>query len=368
MSAGISLSELGRRSATCLAISLALAAATAGAAGADTTFGGNPNREVNPELSEEVSCAPFSCTLYWTGAGGTDVAPIPPSGGSGTVTSVTLPPMPDPGTMQAVVLTSSLQATRDPAHPNYTCCSVKETSEPFTVPPDQVTTVPLSLHVSATAAADLGTPGGTSTADGVGISVLTPEGSAPLLATEDPADLTRFWAPALAAPTSDTVTPIGERTGYELEARFTFSPAPAGTSPTPGPPAPGAPKPGAGAAAGVKLSGRTFAPGANGKTLTLGKATNPPTASTTQTLTLPTAGASAAGKAKKPIVLGVGKTTVPSGKTAPLKLTLNAKGRVALAKGHKLKAILTVVATNDQGESQTLTRSVMIQPAAKKTR
>jgi hypothetical protein len=71
--------------------------------------------------------------------------------------------------------------------------------------------------------------------------------------------------------------------------------------------------------------------------------------------------ASRAGAAK-PVVLGSGKTTVPSGKTAPLKLGLNKKGLAKLAKKHSLKAILTMVATNSQGESQTVTRTVTVKP------
>ena len=51
-----------------------------------------------------------------------------------------------------------------------------------------------------------------------------------------------------------------------------------------------------------------------------------------------------------------------SGKSAALKLTLNSKGRARLKKGKPLKATLTVVATNAQGESGTLTRSVTIKP------
>ena len=58
--------------------------------------------------------------------------------------------------------------------------------------------------------------------------------------------------------------------------------------------------------------------------MTLGKATNPPTTGTVQTITglLPTGhrgrhGAAAA-SAAKPVVLGSGKTTVPAGKSAPI--------------------------------------------------
>jgi hypothetical protein len=356
---------VGRRAGACLAIVAGALAWTAATASADTPFGGNPDGTV----STEASCGPTSCTLYWTGPGGTDLAPIPAGGGSGTITSVTLPAMPEPGTMQAVVLTSSLQATHDPGHPDYMCCQVKELSAPFTVPANQVATVPLSLHVSATEAVNLGMPGDTSTGDGVAISLLTPNASTPLRATENQADGLLYWAPALTAPTSSFGGASGDHLEYELMAGFNFGPASAGNGPTPGPPAPGAPSPGPAAKGGVKLSGTTFRPGGDGRTLSLGKASNPPTASTTQKLTVPTACASATGgKAKKPVVLGSGKTTVPSGRSAPIKLALNPTGRAALAKGHDLKATLTVVAANPQGESQTLTKSVTIKLAAKSKR
>ena len=42
---------------------------------------------------------------------GTDIVPFPVTGGTGTVTSVTLPAMPDPGPMAVVVLSAALNAT-----------------------------------------------------------------------------------------------------------------------------------------------------------------------------------------------------------------------------------------------------------------
>jgi hypothetical protein len=331
---------------------------------ADTTFGGNPTLAPPIEGAPPGSCGPVSCTLYWTGPGGTDLVPIPASGGSGTVTSVTLPAMPEPGTMQAVVLTSSLTATTDPGQPDYACCQVKEVSAPFTVPANTVTTVPLALHVSATEAANLSLRGDTSTGDGVGISVLTPNASLPVRATENPADALLFWAPALSEPTPSFVASGGDKLDYELSALFTFAEAAAGKTPAPGPSPKGTSGPAA--KAGVKLHGGALRPGGDGKTVILGKATNPPTASTRQTLTLPAAAGSAVGKAKAPLVLGSGKTTVPMGKSATLKLVLNPKGRARLVKGRSLKATLTIVATNPQGESQTLTRTVTVKPAKRK--
>jgi hypothetical protein len=348
--------------ATILAACALLAASAS--ASADTTFGGDPT-QAPIEGGTPGNCGPVSCTLYWTGPGGTDLAPIPASGGSGTVTSVTLPAMPEPGEMQAVVLTSSLAATSDPGHPDYACCAVKEVSAPFTVPANAITTVPLSLHVAATEAANLNLKGDTSTGDGVGISVLTPNASLPVRPSGNAADALLFWAPALTAPTTDFLASAGDKLEYELQALFTFAestkPPPVTIGPGPTPPTP-TPGPGASPKLGVKLRGGALRPGADGRTLNLGKATNPPTAKTKQTLTLPAAHASVVGKAKKPIVLGAGKTNVPSGKSAPLKLALNAKGRARLAKGRPLKATLTVVATNAQGEAATLTRTVTVKP------
>ncbi len=57
---------------------------------------------------------------------------------------------------------------------------------------------------------------------------------------------------------------------------------------------------------------------------------------------------------------------MPSGKTAALKLVLDKKGLAKLAKKHSLKATLTIVATNSQGESQTVTKSVTVKSARPK--
>ena len=53
-------------------------------------------------------------------------------------------------------------------------------------------------------------------------------------------------------------------------------------------------------------------------------------------------------------------------KSAPLKLGLNAKGRALLGKRGKVKATLTIVATNSQGEAQTVTKSVTVSRPKKK--
>jgi hypothetical protein len=298
---------------------------------------------------------------------GSDIVPIPVTGGSGTITSVTLPAMAAPGPMAVVVMTAALNSTGDPGHPQSICCQIKQVGPTFTVPAGQVTTVAQSLHVSATEAANLSQNGDTSFGDLLGIAVLSPTASLPIRYTGNTSlpnfDGAYAYYPAPAGANGEYTTPF-DPAGFQLLARFTLAldgaPSPA---PLPGPTP--APTPGQPAKNGVKLGGNVLRPGADGRTLGLGKATNPPTARTTQTLTLPTRAArasAAGGKSKKPVVLGKGKTTVPSGKSAAIKLTLNSKARAKLAKGHKLKATLTVVATNPQGESQTVIRTVTVKP------
>lgn len=199
--------------------------------------------------------------------------------------------------------------------------------------------------------------------------MLTPGASIPVRYTGNSdiatgGDGASAYFPAPEATSSEFTQPT-DPTGFEMMAQFSLGATPVAPAPAPAPP----PTPGPAAKGGVKLGGATLRPAANGKTLNLGKATNPPTAATTETLTLPTAGAARTGKAKKRPTLGAAKTTVPSGKTVPLKLSLNAKGRAILAKFHSLKATLTVVATNPQGETQTVTKSFTVKPRrAKKER
>jgi hypothetical protein len=344
----------------------------AAAARADTPFGGNPAGAVTPGVTCENSGQPYflgspTCTWWWSHAGvGSDFAPLPVTGGTETITSVTLPAMPKPGTMQVVILTAALSATNEPSRPQFICCQVKALGPTFTVPANQVTTVPQSLAVSASREANLSVPGETSFGDIAAISVLTPGASLPLRYTgQTPIDspssfeVDEVYFPAPTA-TSGEFRPSVDPAGFEVMVQYNLGGA-----------AVPAPAPGSRPAAkgGVKLGGNAFTPGPDGKTLGLGKATNPPTAATTQTLTLPTGAARAAAagaKATKPVVLGKGKTTVPSGKSAPLKLTLNSKARAKLAKGHALKATLTIVATNAQAESQTVTRAVTVKPAQPK--
>ena len=362
-------------------MALALAASVfliaAGAAHADTPFGGNPNGAITPGATCESGAPPYfhgapTCLWFWSHIGvGSDFVPLPVTGGTGVITGVTLPAMPNPGTMQVVVVTGALKATYEPSKPEFICCQIKTLGPTFTVPANQVTTVPQSLAVSATQEANLEHPGETSFGDIVAISVLTPGASIPVRYTGNSniaagGDAASAYFPAPTATTGEFIQAT-DPAGYEMMAQFTLGATP-GPAPAPAP----APTPGPAPKTGLKLGGNTFQPGGDGKTLGLGKATNPPTAATTQTLTLPGGAArpgdarAAAGKAKAAVVLGKGKTTVPSGKSAPLKLTLNSKARAKLAKGHNLKATLTIVATNAQGESQTVTKSVTVKPAAPK--
>lgn len=347
-----------------------------GTARADMPFGGNPNGAVTSEFTCESGGPPYfhgapTCTWFWSHIGvGSDFVPLPVTGGSAVVTGVTLPAMPKPGTMQVVVFTGALSATNKPSEPQFICCQIKTLGPTFTVPANQVTTVPQNLAVSATKEANLEHPGETSFGDIVGISVLTPGASIPVRYTGNTniaagGDAASAYFPAPTATTGEFVQPT-DPAGFELMAQFTLGATPtAAPAPAPAP----APTPGPAAKTGVKLGGNVFQPGGDGKTLGLGKVTNPPTVATTQTLTLPTGAARASavgGKAKKPVVLGKGKTTVPAGKSAPMKLTLNSKARARLARGHSLTATLTIVATNSQGESQTVTKTVTVKPKPKK--
>ncbi len=339
-------------------------------AGADTTFGGDPNQAITPGLTCAVGAptgfgelvflgtqGSSSCMWNWSNpAVGTDIVPIPVTGGAGTVTGVTLPAMPNPGPMQVVVLTGALSAGSSPSQPDFICCQVKQVGPTFTVPANTVTTVPQSLRVSATEAANLSLPGDTAFGDLLGVSVLSPTASLPLRYT-GAASVTNFdgayaYYPAPGGPNGEFVTPY-DPAGFQMLASFTLAldAAAAGGEP---------------AAGGLKLFKKPVRVGANGKTVTLGRAANPPTATTTQRLTAPGAAGAAAAAAAKPVVYGRGKTTVPAGKSAPVRLNLNRKARAKLRRKHKLKARLTVVSTNAQGETQTRTRKVTIKPMRRK--
>lgn len=354
----IGRAELLRAAVLSMAICLIWGAA---AASANTQFGGNPAQAITPGLSCESNYPPFhgasSCMWYWTSVRGSDGVPFPETtGGVGEITSVTLPAMPNPGPMQVVVLTSTQEGSSIPSEPNTYCCQVPEISPTFTVPANQETTVPLDLAVSSQPVPNLSIQGERGSFDGVAISVLSPTASLPLLSTGrtligSGADRDITYFPAPEHTNSEYVTPT-DPTGYELLASFTLGPVPAA-------PAPEA------AGGGVKLGHKPVQAGADGA-LTFGKATDPPTTETTQTLTEQAANAARAGtsRAKTPPVLGSGKTKVPPGKSRPIKVHLSGAAKAKLRKRHKLEATLTVVAHNAQGETQTITQNVTIKPAA----
>ena len=60
------------------------------------------------------------------------------------------------------------------------------------------------------------------------------------------------------------------------------------------------------------------------------------------------------------MVIATGTTTVPTGKTIALTLTLTPAARKALRRKHSLKATETIVARNSAGQTQTTTRSITI--------
>ena len=88
----------------------------------------------------------------------------------------------------------------------------------------------------------------------------------------------------------------------------------------------------------------------------LGKGANAPLSSTTQTLKM--GGASSA--AKRPIVIGRGKTSIPAGASKQLKLSLTRKGKRLLRKRRKLTAQLTIVAKGPTGLTDAVTRTVKL--------
>jgi hypothetical protein len=96
--------------------------------------------------------------------------------------------------------------------------------------------------------------------------------------------------------------------------------------------------------------------------LTLGKATNPPTRAVTITLTIPAAKGGAATKKKpaKATTIGKATITIPTKKTRPLTVKLNATGRSLLRHHAKLTITATLVATATDGTKQTRVRKLTV--------
>jgi hypothetical protein len=362
-----------RTLAASLALALGLTALFGGVARADTTFGGTPTGTVS-----NITCADGtpdgraqgspSCTWYWFGNGSAnsgDYVPFGPPGGTGTVTSVTLPAMAHPGQMQVDVLTTTAFINSS-GEAEAACCSVKAISPAFTVPANQVATVPLDLPVSSTP--NISQPGETQKSDIVALSVLDGTSTYPLRYTGLEKDFDRVSFPAITSTTSE-IRQLPEAYEVEVMASYTLGPPaapPVTPPPAPAPPAP-APAPPS-PLAGLALAKHPLSAGKTGRTVVLGKATNPPTTGTIQTLTgiLPAGhhrGARAAAAAK-PVVLGRGKTVVPAGKSAPITVTLTAAARQALKSGRKLKATEKVVASGSAG-TKTSTLSIQLTPRGK---
>lgn len=380
-----------------LVLTLALSAATVlpAAAVADTTFGGDPTLAANATTTDggvqgvqpvPLGCAygepepqlapnpPFNspppnqtCTWWWQGTSGSDFVPFGNAGGSGTITSVTLPAMANPGPMQVVVFTGTtvLPQGAQPGQTDFACCRVKAISAPFTVPPNQVATVPLSLPVAEQPAP--AQAGDTSNADILGISMLGPQGaSMPLHFSGDTSDNDALYYPARSVTDANEEQP-GTSSEYQVLARYTLStgggPAPAPT-PTPGPapaPAPGSP-PAVAPTKGLTLTAKLLTLAAKGGALALGTAKNPPTASTTQTLI----GALSSKKKAKRVVLGRGTTKVARGKHATLTVKLTKAARRVLAKHRTLTVTETVVAKGANGATATTTRTLKLRQAKPK--
>ena len=361
---------------------LGISAADAGA----VTFGGDPTQPVSPQANCTSGVSPFfttvgaqSCLWFWSHVGvGSDLVPTPVTAGTGTITGVTLPAMPNPGPMQVVILGDALAATTTPSTPDFICCQVLEFSQTFTVPANQMTTVALNLPVSWSAEANLSVPGDIGTGPIAAISVLSPTASLPLAYTGAAStpnfDGDSAYYPAPTQTNMEYVTPL-DPAGYRMLASFTGvatgggaamptptpTPTPTGTptpTPTPLPTGPAAPLGGLHFGTGPLTTPNPAGP------VTLGQATNPPTVSATQTLTGLLGGAASAAKhAKqkpKPTVLGTGSTTVPAGRTVPLTIKLSGAARRYLTKHHSLKATETIVARNSAGQTQTTTRTVTI--------
>jgi hypothetical protein len=352
-----------RTLATALLLALSLTALFAGVANADTTFGGNPQG-----TASEINCAggvagATSCTFFWFGnsSNAGDIVPFGPTGGTGILKSVTLPAMAHPGQMQVDVVTSTA-FINSAGKAEAACCSVKEISPAFSVPANQVATVPLNLAVSSTP--NVYSPGETQKSDMIAISVLDGTSSLPLRVTGVEREFVRYAFPAISA-TTEQIREFPQASGLEVMASYTYGP-PAALPVAPPAPAP-APAPVPSPLAGVALAKHTLSANKTGRVVVLGKATNPPTTGTTQTLTgiLPRAhGRGAHAAAAKPVVLGRGKTVVAGGKSAPITITLTKATRKALAAGAKLTATEKVVATGTGG-TKTTTATVHLAPRSK---
>lgn len=123
--------------------------------------------------------------------------------------------------------------------------------------------------------------------------------------------------------------------------------APAPVTPTP---TPVVVDPGAGVALQVKDKVRL------GRAFTVGRAKNPPTAATRQTLTARRPRAASA----KTVVIARGTTKIASGRSAAMQVRLTRSGAKLVRAHRTVKVKLTVVATGAGGQTKTLTKTVSL--------
>jgi hypothetical protein len=314
-----------------------------------------------------------SCTWTSVGTGGSLYVP-----GTGTVTAVQLPPLQAPGPMQVVVLRTVREITTDPGHPDLACCLVRALSQPFTVPPNTPSNVPVNLPVQVDTQQAVN-PGDQQGADLLALSALSPSGQLPLLdlGDDNAAYASSVYYPAPTEPVTEFVQP-GNLGGYVLLMSASWTPATGvqtpvapGVAQTPAAggggqtPGGGGATPGGGGAGGG--GGATQNPTVNGLTLLptglvtgngvgIGRAANPPTARTSQVVTLNLGAARAA----RMTVLARGATKIPKGGTGRLTAHLTRAGKALLKKKKTIRATMTIVAVDAAGHSQTVSRPITL--------
>jgi len=107
-------------------------------------------------------------------------------------------------------------------------------------------------------------------------------------------------------------------------------------------------------------------------TVKLCDAINPPTASTTQTLTgrLPAklGGRVAQRRRRKTVVLGRGQTAIPAGQTRPVVAKLGTGAKRALARRGRLAVVAAIDAVGVDGQRATVTKAVSLRVGKKRRR
>ena len=188
------------------------------------------------------------------------------------------------------------------------------------------------------------------------IWAMDPDGSDQVQLTPSPPNF--FYSGPVWRPIQPATTPTSTG-GASNTTTTTSTPS---TTPLPVVPVPpGSP------ASGITGCARTATVPTNGS-FKLCDATNPPTASTTQTLA-PTSSAAAAKRKKKartPRTVGRGSTTIPSGQTRPITLKLSAAGKRLLTAKRSLTVSATIVAIGPTGISETVKRTVTLKAAKRK--